>query len=255
MNTLRPVMCLIRPPAAEAFRISSASTTLPLGLGYIAAALREAGVEIAVVDAIGEGPDVRTKYFRGYLIGLRFEEIVKRIPAGTDIIGITVIFTHEWPAIVGLINVIRLHFPNATIVLGGEHVTSMPEFSLQTSKADIAVLGEGEETVVHLVHALRNRQSLEDVAGIAYRQNDAVKVNVRRNRKSDIDAIPTPAWDLFSPATYREHRLEGAMFSSRLTIPLLATRGCPYQCTYCSAPNMWLPRWIPRDPVKVVESA
>src|SRR4029079_9802635 len=110
LNTLRPVMCLIRPPAAEAFRISSASTTLPLGLGYIAAALREAGVEIAVVDAIGEGPHVRTKYCRGYLIGLRFEEIVKRIPAGTDIIGITVIFTHEWPAVVGLINLIRLHF-------------------------------------------------------------------------------------------------------------------------------------------------
>jgi radical SAM superfamily enzyme YgiQ (UPF0313 family) len=43
------------------------------------------------------------------------------------------------------------------------------------------------------------------------------------------------------------------MYSSRVTVPILATRGCPYQCTYCSAPNMWLPRWIPRDPVKVVD--
>ena len=43
------------------------------------------------------------------------------------------------------------------------------------------------------------------------------------------------------------------MYSSRMTVPILATRGCPYQCTYCSAPNMWLPRWIPRDPVKVVD--
>ena len=43
------------------------------------------------------------------------------------------------------------------------------------------------------------------------------------------------------------------MYSSRMTVPILATRGCPYQCTYCSAPNMWMPRWIPRNPVKVVD--
>lgn len=43
------------------------------------------------------------------------------------------------------------------------------------------------------------------------------------------------------------------MFTNDLTIPLLATRGCPYQCRFCSAPNMWAPRWIPRDPVKVVD--
>jgi anaerobic magnesium-protoporphyrin IX monomethyl ester cyclase len=248
-----PVICLIRPPAAEAFRFSSASTTLPLGLAYIAGALRQAGIDVAVVDAIGEGPEVRTKYFKGYLMGLRFEEIVSRIPPAADIIGISVIFTHEWPAIVGLIEVIRRRFAKAAIVLGGEHVTSMPEFSLLTSKADIAVLGEGEETVVELVHAIRNRLPLADIAGIAYRQNGDVNVNIRRNRKADIDSIPTPAWDLFSLQTYRKHRLEGAMFSSRLTIPILATRGCPYQCTYCSAPNMWLPRWVPRDPVKVVD--
>ena len=43
------------------------------------------------------------------------------------------------------------------------------------------------------------------------------------------------------------------MYSESITVPILATRGCPYQCTYCSAPNMWLPRWIPRDPIKVVD--
>jgi len=64
---------------------------------------------------------------------------------------------------------------------------------------------------------------------------------------------PTPDWESFSVATYHRHRFVGGMYSSRLTVPILATRGCPYQCTYCSAPNMWLPRWIPRDPVKVVD--
>ncbi len=247
------VICLIRPPATESFRFTSSSVSLPLGLAYVAGALRSAGFELKIVDAIGEGAEIRTKYCKGYLVGLRFEQIVERIPAETDIVGITVVFTHEWPAIVRLIDLIRVRFAKAAIVIGGEHVTSLPEFSLLTSKADIAVLGEGEETAVELVRALRNQQPLDDVAGIAYRQGDAVKVNRRRERKTDIDNLPTPDWDHFALDTYRRHRFEGGLHTSRQTIPMLATRGCPYQCTYCSAPNMWLPRWIARDPIKVVD--
>ena len=78
-------------------------------------------------------------------------------------------------------------------------------------------------------------------------------VNRRRERKLDIDDIAPPDWDDFSPIVYHRNRFVGGMYSSRITVPILATRGCPYQCTYCSAPNMWLPRWIPRDPVKVVD--
>jgi anaerobic magnesium-protoporphyrin IX monomethyl ester cyclase len=249
----RSIICLIRPPAAEAFRFSTASITLPLGLAYISAALKRAGLTIHVVDAVGEAPDTRAGYCKGYLVGLRLEQIVERIPAHADIIGITVVFTHEWPMAVRLIDLIRRRLPDAAIVIGGEHVTSMPEFSLLTSKADIAVLGEGEETVVKLARALRHGRPLADIAGIAYRRMDGVRVNPRRERQARIDDIATPDWESFSPPTYHRHRFVGGMYSSRMTVPILATRGCPYQCTYCSAPNMWLPRWIPRDPIKVVD--
>jgi anaerobic magnesium-protoporphyrin IX monomethyl ester cyclase len=249
----RSIICLIRPPAAEAFRFSTASITLPLGLAYISAALKRAGLTIHVVDAVGEAPDTRAGYCKGYLVGLRLEQIVERIPAQADIIGITVVFTHEWPMAVRLIDLIRRRLPDAAIVIGGEHVTSMPELSLLTSKADIAVLGEGEETVVELALALRNAKPLADIAGIAYRRMDGVRVNPRRERQARIDDIATPDWESFSPPTYHRHRFVGGMYSSRMTVPILATRGCPYQCTYCSAPNMWLPRWIPRDPIKVVD--
>jgi radical SAM superfamily enzyme YgiQ (UPF0313 family) len=247
------IVCLIRPPAAEAFRFSTASVTLPLGLAYISAALKRAGFAVHVIDAVGEAPGTRAGYCKGYLVGLRLEQIVERLPAHADIIGITVVFTHEWPMAVRLIDLIRRRFPHAAIVIGGEHVTSMPEFSLLTSKADIAVLGEGEDTVVELAHALRDHRPLADIAGIAHRQANGVRVNPRRERQVNIDDIATPDWESFSPPTYHRHRFVGGMYSSRMTVPILATRGCPYQCTYCSAPNMWLPRWIPRDPIKVVD--
>ena len=226
---------------------------MPLGLAYIAAALKGAQIGVHVVDAVGEGPTTRARYCKGYLVGLRLDQIVARVPPNADIIGITVIFTHEWPEVVRLIDLLRGRFPKATIVVGGEHVTSLPEFSLLSSKADIAVLGEGEETAVELISALRAGRSLGDIVGIAYRDKDKICVNQRRERKTNIDDIALPDWDSFSPEGYHRHRFVGGMFSSRMTVPILATRGCPYQCTYCSAPNMWLPRWIPRDPVKVVD--
>ena len=62
-----------------------------------------------------------------------------------------------------------------------------------------------------------------------------------------------PDWNSFEVTKYHKNRFVGGMYSENITVPILATRGCPYQCTYCSAPNMWLPRWIPRDPFKVVD--
>jgi anaerobic magnesium-protoporphyrin IX monomethyl ester cyclase len=248
-----PVVCLIRPPAAESFRFSTASITLPLGLAYISGALRAAGIGVRVVDAVGEAPDTRANYCKGYLTGLSLDDIVARVPAGADVIGLTVVFTHEWPAAVVLLEKLRRRFPSATLVVGGEHVTSLPEFSLLTSRADVAVMGEGEETIVELVRAVRAKKPLAAIAGLAWRQGDAAHVNPRRERTRAVDAIAPPDWDSFALRTYHQHRFVGGMYSSRMTVPILATRGCPYQCTYCSSPNMWLPRWIPRDPIAVVD--
>ena len=206
-----------------------------------------------MVDAVASAPDNLRRYHKGYLIGLSFDEIAARIPSGVEFIGISVLFTHEWPAAVCLIDTIKRRHPDVPIILGGEHVSSMTEFCLLTSAADVLVLGEGEETIIELLQVLRDEQPLDDIEGIAYRSGDDVVVNPRRQRITDIDAIAYPAWHLFALDTYHEHRWIGGLYSSTKSVPILATRGCPYQCTYCSAPNMWTPRWIPRDPVKVVD--
>jgi len=248
-----PTVCLVRPPAVETFRFATTSITPPLGLAYIAGALEAAGERIAVVDAVSSAPDRVHRYFKGYLIGLSFEEIVARIPTGVDVIGISVVFTHEWPAVVRLVETIKRRHPTVPVVLGGEHITSMPEFCLRTSAADALVLGEGEETVVELLHAIRGKQPLDEIRGVAYHSDDDIVVNPRRQRTTEIDDIAWPAWHLFALDTYHEHRWMGGMYSATKSVPILATRGCPYQCTYCSAPNMWTPRWIPRDPAKVAD--
>jgi anaerobic magnesium-protoporphyrin IX monomethyl ester cyclase len=255
-----PAVCLIRPRAGESFRFSAQSLSLPLGLAYIAGALEAAGVRVAVIDAVGEAPRRRTRYFKGYLVGLPDGELAARIPPDADIVGISVLFTHEWPSAVRLVQVIRRARPELAVVLGGEHVTALPEFCLATCAADVLVLGEGEETIVELIAALRGTATgaarvaaLHGVDGIAFRDGVAVVVNRRRARRLDVDAIPRPAWRHFRVPTYHEHGFVGGVDTRRVTVPILATRGCPYQCTYCTNPNMWTTRWVPRDPVAVVD--
>jgi radical SAM superfamily enzyme YgiQ (UPF0313 family) len=229
------------------------SITPPLGLAYVAGALTRAGHNVEVLDAVTEAPEKHTRYFRGYLVGLSFDDIAKRIPADSKFVGITALFTHEWPAIVELVAAIKRRSPDVPVVLGGEHVTSMPEFCLLTSQADYLVLGEGEETVVELADALDRGTPNAEMLGIGYRDGDDVVVNPRRERTLGIDEIARPGWELIDLKTYHKHRWMGGMWSKEMSVPILATRGCPYQCTYCSAPNMWTPRWIPRDPKLVVD--
>jgi radical SAM superfamily enzyme YgiQ (UPF0313 family) len=253
-------VCLIRPRAGEAFRFSAQSLSLPLGLAYLAAALEQAGHAVTVLDAVGLAPHHRHRYFQGYLVGLPDDELVARLPPDAPVIGISVLFTHEWPAAVRLLAVLRRARPAALLVIGGEHVTAMPEFCLLTSAADIAVLGEGEESLVELLTALRTGRPLAEVPGLAFRTGSghngaapSVRVNPRRARLRDVDALPRPAWHHFDVAGYAAQGRTGGVGAALVTLPILATRGCPYQCTYCTNPNSWGTEWIARDPVAVVD--
>jgi len=237
----------------ETFRFSVGSIAPPLGLAYIAGALEAAGHAVSVVDAVTEAPETYLRYFRGYLLGLPLDQIADRIPADAKAVGVNSIFTHEWPAVARLVEVIKRRRPDLPVVLGGEHVTSMPELCLLTSPADYLVMGEGEETIVELVEALDRGTPMAELSGIGYRDGSEVVINARRARTLAVDDIPRPAWHLFDLDTYHEYKWLGGMYSATKSVPVLATRGCPYQCTYCSAPNMWEPRWVPREPKLVVD--
>src|ERR1035437_3223554 len=126
------MICLIKPPAVECFRVATSSIMPPLGLAYIAGALQAAGRKVMVLDAVGEEPDMMTRYYKGYLVGLPLDEVAARIPQKTAFVGITASFTHEWPEVVRLVDLIKKRRPELAVILGGEHVTSMPEFCLAT---------------------------------------------------------------------------------------------------------------------------
>jgi radical SAM superfamily enzyme YgiQ (UPF0313 family) len=226
--------------------------SMPLGLAYVAAALRRAGHVVSVMDAVAAAPDRVTKDGRVYRLGLSPEEIVDRLDPEAGAFGITNMWSFSWPLVREIIELIKRRFPGTPLVAGGEHFTGLPEHSLRTAPIDYIVLGEGEDIAVELFAALEEQRPIEGVTGIAFlRDGRFVRTGILERKKA-VDDLPWPAWDLFDPDTYNRHDLVTGLHAG-MTIPILATRGCPYQCTYCSSPNMWTTRYYTRDPKDVVD--
>lgn len=248
-------ICLIEPP--KFVSPTNAASTIampPIGLAYIAASLRVAGHQVNILDAVGEGLNQDYRPFRNvYLKGLHVPEIVKRIPKDAQIIGFSNMFTAHWLLVRDLIKETRKTFPDRTLILGGEHVTGFPDFSFEQAPIDLAVLGEGEESITELCGALERGEPYQHLTGIAFRQeNGRAQVNPRRARILEIDQIPPPAWDLIDIEKYMEFNQPHGASQGRF-MPMLATRGCPFQCTFCTSPQMWTQRWIARDHNLVID--
>src|SRR5262249_52766395 len=157
-----------------------------------------------------------------------------------------------WPLTCELAELVRARFPRAILVLGGEHGTAVPERVLRNSPFDIVVLGEGEETFVRLAAAVLNEHPWEELPGIAHLAGGIYRNTGLSARSRRVDDIALPDWESFPIEEYiSRHQINGINLGRAM--PLLATRGCPYQCTFCSSPNMWTTRYVPRDPAAVVD--
>jgi len=246
-------VCLIEPP--KYVSLSNFVSTIampPIGTAYIAAVIEQAGHELTVIDAHGLGLTHYFNYKKMRVRGLDPDQIVARVPPDSQAIALGSMFSAHWPVIRAIFRGLREKFPQALLILGGEHGTGFPEFSLEQSPLDVVVLGEGEETIVELLEIHEHSQDFSSVSGIAYRDRDDIHINPRRKRIKNIDDLPLPAWHHFPIEDYLQVNQPHGAAQGRF-MPMLATRGCPFSCTFCTSPNMWTNLWIPRDPAIVVD--
>jgi radical SAM superfamily enzyme YgiQ (UPF0313 family) len=261
------MVALIRPPSVVARFALTLNATPPLGIAYLAGALAAAGHDVQVVDGVGEAIDEVRAGPRPEIVlnGLALDAIVARVRRDADVVGVSIAFSHEWPVARALIAALKRALPRAAIVCGGEHASAMPELSLAQAPALAAVaLGEGEETIVELVDALAAGRALGTVGGIAFRGSgsgsgggghdggERIVRTPRRPRLRGLARVPAPRWDLVPLERYLAGGHSFGVDRGR-TIPILATRGCPYRCTFCSSPQMWTTRYEARSPADVVD--
>ncbi len=259
---------LLRPPLLVPKWSDSGPLTPPIGPAYLAASLQQAGHRPRIVDGLGENPFQVTSLFNNTVtaIGLRSEEIVERIEPDTDVIGVSCMFSQDWPEIRRLIQLVRRRFPSIPIMAGGEHITATAGFTLDsTPEVDVCVVGEAEETIVELATAMERGDSFDAIPGLVLRADKSARglglpmlasATTRstgsRTRIRALDDIPRPAWDLVPINNYLDHGLGYGVDRGR-SMPMIATRGCPYECTFCSNPEMWTTRWYARDPEHVLD--
>jgi radical SAM superfamily enzyme YgiQ (UPF0313 family) len=245
---------LIRPPLLVRPRQAGIFELPPLGFAYVAASARAAGHDVSVVDAVGEAP-TRNSHADGapFIVrGLPLDEVIERLPRDPDALAVSCMFSQDWPYLRGLVGALARRYPGVPIIAGGEHITALPEFVLADSAVDHCVLGEGEETFVDLLDAIACGRSSAEVPGLVTRVGAEIVRTGPRARIRGIDELPPPAWDLFPIENYLRYGKSFGVDRGR-SMPILATRGCPYQCTFCSSPAMWTTRWLARDPACVLE--
>lgn len=237
----------------------------PLGLALLAAVVREVGHEVIAIDAFGLAPEKQTDTTvpytsaKGYrpdlcILGITLEEVLAMIPHDVQLIGISSMFSLNWPLDRMLMNMLAAKFPNAVMIAGGESISGSAEICLQQVPAlKACVLGEGEETLTELITAIAEQKLFSEVKGIAYRNDEGIVVkSPPRARLRQLDEIPFPAWDLMPIDNYKRHSVIAGE-TPRKTLAILATRGCPYECTFCTSPDMWGTRYFMRKPEKVLE--
>ncbi len=194
---------------------ASASLIPPLGIAYIASYLTQYNYECRILDGVAEP--------------LSFQEIFE-IARAYDVIGITVVSTYAVRAI-ELIHALKSSGISSPIIVGGPHVTAIPE-SLLKRGADYAVIGEGEITMHELLESISGNGDLKSVKGLAYMVDSGeIVYTEKRPPLSPLDQVPLPARHLLPMHLYKSSI---ARSTNQPSHSMLASRGCPGVCTFCS---------------------
>lgn len=201
---------------------------LPLGLAYIAAVLQGEGRSVQAIDFNLSGLNLR-----------RIENMVRRQPS---IVGISC-HTETYPNALKIAQRVKELDSNIPVILGGPHVSILPQEALRESAADFVAIGEGEKTMAELAEfLLDDKGKLTEIKGIGYKDDDGqIRVNPRRELL-DPDTLPYPARDLFPLEFYEE----------KWNIST-ARGGCPFRCPFCSASAIWEGHRRPRTPESIIE--
>ena len=223
----------------------------PLGPAYIAAVLKRDGHDVQAIDAAIEGfYDVEKFKYGTYIFGLNTEKTIGMIREGTEIICFSFMFTNNWYYDRELVDEARKRFPNAIIIAGGEHASSVPEYCFKTApELDYIVLGEGEATVAELMWCITTNKPVDEVSRIAFKRGEEIVINNfsrRIKRVENISEIPWPAWELFPLDKYFDYKVSYGVYRGN-SLPIVASRGCPYDCTFCSNSQMWGKKYSLRD--------
>ncbi len=243
---------LIQPPVRDFY--ATAKRSIPYGLACIAASLIKHGFSVEILDglATSKSRNIPLPAEMGYLsefyanpdlspfalfhqykhFGYSFEHIGKLAKAsGAFLIGISSLFTAYSPEALQTARAVKACHPSCKIVIGGHHPTALPEAVMACSAVDYGFRGEGEVSLSILASILKTDKSPSDallstVPGLVFRKSDTSLHVSEPVWMPDLSDSPLPAMHLVRSQYYRRGKSGASV--------IVASRGCPMTCTYCS---------------------
>jgi len=210
----------------------------PLGLMYIASYLRlHTSYRVKILDTIAEN--------------ISYNEIEQYIKSyQPNLLGISA-YTHNLIDVILVAKIAKKNLPDVHVCLGGAHTSLFPEQAIKIPEVDSVVLGEGESIFTELAVALENKNNFHNIKGLLFKWDREIINTGRRSNIVDLDTLPFPDRSLIGGNKY--YHVSGR--NSKMTT-MLSSRGCPYQCSFCSTTHGAYRMRSPQDIVReMVECA
>jgi anaerobic magnesium-protoporphyrin IX monomethyl ester cyclase len=200
----------------------------PLGLGYISSVLKQKGYAVSCLNLNHQNGTI--------------EELVNKELSKNDFdIVCTGGMTSGYHVVKKIVDTVKSNNPLIITIVGGIIITSEPDTVFGLLEPSFGVVGEGEETIVELLGCLVNQKDVVAVKGILFRDKDRqVVFTGRRDGPRDLDSIPYPDFDGLGFGEYLDHlhcnnspTASHNSFDHPRVYPILGSRGCPFNCTFC----------------------